>query len=493
MKGFAKAIALFSAGSFIGTLTQVVKGKLGAVLLGTDGVGVINQLTNTWNLLYSISGLGFYNGIVRRIAEAHAQEDRDALLRQLSTSLIFLTAFACTCAVLSLIASPLISRWIFVDAGEHAGLVAITLISVPFAITAQTYRGLLSGCQLVRPIVSAQVISDVLGLAVFVVLVLSMNLAGAAIAFSALHLMKLALQIFFVRRSLSGSYIVPHIAHFDWHEIRTNVGYGVNGLFLSSVGIFTVVIVSRWIISAQGLDANGLFSVAWKVASVYFGALYASASSYYFPSLVACKDDRDLGARINEAITLYFYLLPPVIIVLMLAGDTLMTLLFSPQFKMAATLLLFLLPGDLFRVLAEAMGMAFLARRRLLPYTLTYVLWAVSFLELSSLAISHFGVVGVAYAYLASQMLSAFAVYLCAKQVFLFQFSSTALRAIAVGVVACSAAVGVVLTISSAWHYVMGALILAAWTAASLIEPEFRHLALATWRKLRGTWSWSPL
>ncbi|MEO8671121.1 MAG: oligosaccharide flippase family protein [Tahibacter sp.] len=488
MKQFAKAIALFSAGSFVGTLTQIAKGKLGALVLGADGVGVINQLTNTWNLLYSISGLGFYNGIVRRVAHAHTAEDRNAMLRQLSTSLIFLTTFACALTALSLLVSPMISRWVFVDSGEHAGLVMLTLASVPFAITAQTYRGLLSGCQLIKPIVSAQVVSDVLGLVAFVILVLSFNLVGAAIAFGTLQVLKLALQMFYVRKALSESYLVPKPAYFDWREVRTNIGYGINGLFMVSVGVFTVVLVSRWIIAAAGLGANGLFSVAWKVASVYFGAIYASASSHYFPSLVACKDDDDLGARINEAITLYFYLLPPIIIALMLAGETLMTVLFSTKFASAAVLLLFLLPGDLFRVLAEAMGMAFLARRRLLPYSLTYVLWAGVFLALTWLAIPRFGVVGAAYAYLAAQVVSAIAVYVCARRIFSFHFSWTALRAIIAGTTAAGATAALLMrSPSTLSRYTSGALILALWLATAMTETQFRQLALATWEKLRLT------
>jgi len=485
MKRFAKAIALFSAGSVVGTLTQVAKGKLGAILLGPEGTGVINQLTNAWNLAFSFTGLGFYNGIVRRVAEAHASGDRSALARQLSTSLIFLTLVACLGAILGVVLAAPISNALLADGGHHAPLVAITLASVPFAIAAQTYKGLLSGCQLVRPIVSAQVLSDVLGLVLFAILVWRMDLAGAALAFSGLHLMKLVLQIVTVRRALPDVKILPRAADFSWREVATNVGYGVNGLFMESVGVLTIVIVSRWIIDTRGLGANGIFSVAWKVASVYFGALYASAGSYYFPSLVACRDNDELRLRINEAISLYFYLLPPVIIALMVAGEELMALLFSPQFGAAAGLLLFILPGDLFRVLAEAMGMAFLARRRLLPYTLTYVLWAVTFLALSGSALPQQGLTGVAGAYLAAQIVSAAAVYLCARRSFSFALAWSTLRVVGLGMLATAAAVLALRQASSpGWRYAAGATVLALWLALAFADPRFRELAAQTWTKL---------
>ncbi|WP_313917077.1 oligosaccharide flippase family protein [Tahibacter sp.] len=484
MKRFAKAIALFSAGSVIGTLTQVAKGKLGAVLLGPEGTGVLNQLTNAWNLLYSLAGLGFYNGIVRRIAEARSTDDREALVRQLSTSLIFLTVVASLGATASVALAQPISNALFADGGQHASLVAITLISVPLAIMAQTYRGLLSGCQLVRPIVTAQVVSDVLGLALFVILVLRLNLFGAALAFSGLQLLKLMLQIATVRRALPGTAILPRAATFSWREVGTNAGYGINGLFMVAVGVLTIVIVSRWIIASRGLGANGIFSVAWKVSSVYFGAIYSSASSFYFPSLVACRDE-DLQARINEAISLYFYLLPPLIITLMALGDDLMALLFSAEFGPAAALLLLLLPGDLFRVLAEAMGMAFLARRRLLAYTLTYVLWASAFLALSGILLPRYALMGVAGAYLASQALSAAAVYLCARHTFSFKFAGPSLRAMAAGILAVALAAGALSQAPAPlWRYALGAAVLAIWFGLAWTDPRFRDLAAQGWARL---------
>jgi len=272
------------------------------------------------------------------------------------------------------------------------------------------------------------------------------------------------------------------------------VGYGVNGLFMVSIGVLTVLVVSRWIIESRGLGANGIFSVAWKVASVYLGALYASASSYYFPSLVACSDDAQLRARVNEAISLYFYLLPPVVIALMTAGEDLMPLLFSREFAAAAGLLLFLLPGDLFRVLAEAMGMAFLARGKLLPYTSTYVLWAICFLALSALALPAYALTGVAVAYLAAQVVSAVAVYLCARRSFAFAFDRATLRGMGIGMLTVATSSAALLRAPApAWRYAIGATILALWLAAACTDPRFRELAAATWSKLariRGAAPW---
>jgi O-antigen/teichoic acid export membrane protein len=288
-----------------------------------------------------------------------------------------------------------------------------------------------------------------------------------------------------LRRALPDIAVLPRWRDFAWPEVRINIGYGINGLFLVAVSAFTLLLVSRWIIDARGLDANGVFSVAWKVSSVYFGAIYASASSFYFPSLVACRDDAELGARINEAISLYFYALPPLIVGLLIAGEDLMRLLFSAQFVPAALLLLGWLPGDLFRVLAEAQGMAFLARRRLLPYTATYVLWAGAFLGFAHLGLQRYGVAGVALAYFAAQIVSALAVHACTRAVFAYRIDAATARRIGLGLGAVAAASCWLLGRPALpWRYAGGGIVLALWLALAWRDAAFRDLFQAARRKL---------
>lgn len=486
MKRLAKAVAWFASGSFIGTLSQVAKGKLSAVLLGPAGVGLLSQLTNVWTLANTVSGLSFYNGIVQRIAAANADGETDRLASQLSTSLIFLTTFSCLMVGVTTAFSGQISDLAFGDAGARGYLVAVILLSVPFAVTAQTYRGLLSGHRLVRPIVVAQVFSDVLGLLLFAVLIYSNQLLGAVIAFGALHVIKLFAQIHMVRKTMGVGFVLPSLAKFRWSEVRVNARYGMNGLVMSALGIGTVVIVSRWIIDDLGLADNGIFSVAWKVASLYLGAIYAAAGGYYLPSLAAAKDNAELAQQINQAVVLYLFILPPMVIGLVLGGDLLITLLFSQEFVTAALLLALMLPGDLLRVTSESVGLSFLGKRKLFAYTTAYVIWAAAFLLLARLFIGQFGLVGVALAYLLAHLFGLAVMLSLARRTFSFVLSTASWRALLVGLVASGLA-GL-----ASWQVpgfverlLIGVVLLTAWILLSMEDESFRMLAGKAIAKVR--------
>lgn len=485
MKGMAKALAWFTSGSLFGTLTQVVKGKLGAVILGAEGVGILNQLTGAWSMVNSISGLSLFNGVIQKIAKANSDGDQNALLTQLSTSLIFLTGFSCLTSLLAIIFSPYISDLIFDDNGTRYLLVAVVMISVPFSVVAQTYSSVLKGCKLVRPIVIAQVLSDFVGLILFVVLIMKFSLLGAAAGFSALQVAKLVFQIWTIQRNAGRHLIFPRTSLFSWGAVRGNIGFGINGLVLSVLSLGTVLVVSRWIISDIGFEANGIYSVAWKVASLYFGALYAAAGGYYLPSLVECIDNSELSAKISETLNLYMFLLPPLIIGITIGGELLLTILFSREFVAAALLLALMLPGDLFRVSSETISLAFLARSKLLIYTGAYAVWASLFLLFAWILLPLMGLLGVATAYFASHLTNFLITFIVAHRLLGFKMSQPCLQALMIGLGVVILAAFVAFNFSdNLSRFSLGLILLIIWGAVSWRDKSFRMLANAAISKV---------
>ena len=138
MSGILRAFTLFTGASVVGTLTQVVKGKLAAVFLGAAGVGVLNQLTSVWSLFAVIAGLGFYNGMVRHMAQRWDSEDRSSVHDHLSSSMLFLSIISLLVALVGCIYSEEVAAYIFDDGGKRADLVCLILTSVPVYIVSQS-------------------------------------------------------------------------------------------------------------------------------------------------------------------------------------------------------------------------------------------------------------------------------------------------------------------------------------------------------------------
>ncbi len=397
--GFARAFTSLSLASGVSMGANLVRGKLAALFLGPAGVGIFNQLALMWNLFQISGSLGAFNGLVQHSTEAMVAKDEAALHRLASTWWILLTAFSCLLAGVGALASAVISNWLLGDHGAHAKLVALMLVSIPFAVSAQIYRALLSAARLIPQLVRAQIVSDVGGAVVFATLVPLLGLPGAILGFATIHLILYLFLAFSVRRSLGSAYVRPSSRDFSWSVVRSNLGFGASGLAMIALSNLSAVIVSRLVIDRLGIGASGIFSNAWRIAVIYLGAVTTTAISYYLPTLARSESDEQISREVNSTVRFYLYLLPPVMAAIMAGGEPIVWLILSAKFLAVAPLLLFFVPAELMRILAETVGMPMLARRRLKPFTLLYAFQTALFIGGAALVLPYLGLAGAAAAY----------------------------------------------------------------------------------------------
>lgn len=428
MSGLGRAIAVLGAVSVIGTATQVAKGKLGALFLGASGVGVLSQLTLLYGLLAIIAGLGFFNGMMRHIALAVKDGDRRQARAQMNSVTLFLGGSSLIITAICLGLSEHISDLLFGDDGARAALVSLVVIAVPIAVQQRIFRAYLNATRDLKGISRAQTGADITSVAIFAICAWQFGIWGAAISFVAMHaLLLLGLLVFSVRSGGIGL-ALPNPKHFRWKEIIPNFGFGINGLILTAASTVSAIIIARMIIALYGLADAGAFSVAWKVATVYLGALYAAAGSYYFPTLVRLDSTQAIEEEANRAVALYMTILPPLMAGLIVFGDLLIPIMFSREFLPAVVVMAGLLFGDIFRVTSETMGLTLLARRHLIAYSGVHLMYATGFVGASWWLLPEYGLPGIAYAYICMQMINFAMVLAACRLSFGMKITATGMR-----------------------------------------------------------------
>jgi PST family polysaccharide transporter len=336
---------------------------------------------------------------------------------------------------------------------------------------------MLNATRLVSWLVRARIAADVLSVVVLAVLIIPFGLKGAIVSYIGLHVLYLTFTAIFAAKSIGREYVVPRFSMFKWAETKINAGYGINGLIAVAIGIVTTIIVSRWIISSLDLAANGIYTMALKVATVYLGGLSAAAGGYYFPTLSAAKSDAELHAHVNETLSHYMYLIPPIIVLLAAFSDILIRVLFTVEFLPAALLLLFMLPGDLFRITAETVGLPLVVKRRFVFSTGLYLVWAVTYLCLVLWLLPLHGVLGVAIAYLVSQVINACLLLTVAGLVLRYRMSRDCILTLMRGITLVAfVAVFLWFQQDKFVDYFFCLAMLSIWTLVSLQDPAFRGI-----------------
>jgi PST family polysaccharide transporter len=337
--------------------------------------------------------------LVQHGTEAIVAKDDIALHRLSSTWWILLTVVSCTLAGAGALFSPVISNILFGDNGTQASLVALMMVSIPFAVSAQVYRALLSAARLVPHLVRAQIYSDVGGAIIFAALIPLLGLPGAIVGFASIHLLLYLVTASSVRKMLGPDYVRPRPTEFRWALVRSNVGFGVITLTTIALSNLSIILVSRLLISRFGIDASGIFSNAWRIASVYLGAVTTTAVSYYLPTLTRAENYEQMSVHLNAAARFYLYVFPPIMAVIMACGEPIVWLILSSKFLPVAPLLLLFVPAELLRVLAETINVSLYSQRRLKAFLVPYVLQTAIFVLGSVVALPRYGLLGAAAAY----------------------------------------------------------------------------------------------
>jgi len=475
MSGLAKAFALFSGASAIGSITQVIKGKFSAILLGAEGIGILNLITSLWSLFSVVASLGFFNGLLRHLAPSWDTGDREAFRNHASSNTFVLMASSLLFALIGCFFSTQLSHFLFEDDGARSDLICLILIGIPFFNASLLYRAMLNATRSVSAAVKARIAADVLSVFVLITLLYLYGLKGAVLSYVALNVLYLGFTFYFVRKVLGTDMVRPELSRFSFQEVRVNIGFGLNGLIIALVGALTTILISRSIVLSLGADSNGLYMMAIKVATVYLGGLSATAVGYYFPTLTKTRTDGEMFDVMNRTWLIYLFVLPPIIVILVSSGELLMWLLFTAEFIPAAMLLLLILPGDLFRVSAETVGMALLVRKRLFYRTGAHIIWALMYVLLATILMPHYGLTGAAIAYLLSQVFNAFLHLMISKLVFGFvPARANVLAGLKALALVWAATMLVLMELDTVPHIVVTLAILGLWTGLSCFDEDFR-------------------
>ena len=97
-------------------------------------------------------------------------------------------------------------------------------------------------------------------------------------------------------------------------------------LLFVSLLVFRIIIVQF-----LGVDQNGLFQAIWSI-SLYPDILIAAFVTFYFPTISGVKKKEDLRAKINSNFEYAYYLVLPVLAIIMIIPDIFLRLLFDSSF-----------------------------------------------------------------------------------------------------------------------------------------------------------------
>ena len=388
-RGLIRSMLVIGLSQFVNILISIIRMKVLAVLLGPSGVGLLSIYNSLLGMVQQTAGLGIGFSGVREIASSRGDEATLSRVRRVLFAAHLLQGTLAMLAVWLL--RERIAIWLFSDAvrATEVGLIGVAILT---GLLAAAQTALLQGLRKIVDLGRVTVIGAFGGTLVGLAAVWLQGESGLIWLILVQPLATVLIALHYTRRLPKP--IVARISLFETWEVwkpmaKLGAAFMLGGLATTA----TLLLVRSHISQELGLDAAGHFAAAWGLTMTYVGFLLSAMGVDYYPRLTEVIHDKVAAVRMmNDQAQLGLAIGGPVLLLLIGLAPWVITLLYSPEFGPAVTLLQWQTVGNVFKIAGWALGFSIVASAHSKTFLFLQVNFNILFLLMLWSTLASFGI-----------------------------------------------------------------------------------------------------
>lgn len=398
-----KYTGLFGGVQGITMLVSLVRNKIVALLLGPDGVALINIYNNVIKLLNQATNFGLSFSAVKHVAELFetgAEEDVKGFVRTVRTWGVF-TALLGMLVCLAL--SRHLSFWTFGNY-DYAHAFAVLSLVVSMVAVQGGEMAILKGLKQLKKVAVLSVYSAIATLVICIPVYFLMGMDGIVLSLVLGSAVILAIHLYFSTR------VVPWSLSLFSREVYGDglpmIKLGVAYIFAGIFGQGAEYIIRTLILQYGELADVGLYNSGYVLAVTYANIVFVAFEADYFPRLSAVQHNvAKQNQTVNQQIQVSVLLMAPLLIFVVLAMPVIVPLLFSYKFVAAVPMAICASFYMFFKALTLPVAYLALAKGDSRMYMVTELIYDVFIAIAIPLAFKQWGLVGAGWALSAGGLL----------------------------------------------------------------------------------------
>lgn len=421
-KQIIKATGIFGGVQFFNILLSIVRSKVVAVLLGTNGVGLMGLFTATTNMIASISNLGIGFSAVRTISESSATNDQTLLSKTIITLRRWVNFTGLSGAFITLALSQKLSQWTF---GNDKYTWAFIWLSVTLFLQALTtgQLALLQGMRKLKQLAKANVLGSFLGLCLSLPLYYFFKVDGIVPAIIITACLNLLLSWYFSRNITVEKTSISFKQSFADGVDMAKLGSVVMITGFASAGV--MYLIRMYVSRTGGLEQVGLYAAAWAILSGYVDMVFTAMGTDYYPRLSEVNNDNDkIKKLVNEQAEMAVLILGPVLLLMFSSLPILVQVLLTKSFLPVIGLIQWALIGILFKAGSWSVAFILLAKGDRKLYFISEMVSNAINLAASILLYHFFKLNGLGIAFFISYVLYLVLIFFIARIKYGFSFDA---------------------------------------------------------------------
>ena len=328
-----KYTGLFGGVQGITMLVSVIRNKIVSVLLGPDGLALINLFNNVTKLVNQSTNFGLSFSAVKHVAELFdtgSDEDIRRFVRTVRTWSVFTGLLG---LLVCLMLSQQLSLWTFESVAYTRHFALLSLVVGMMAVQGGE-MAILKGMKQLKKVALISVFGAIATLLICTPIYFFMRTRGIIPSLVLCNAVILSIHLYFSTKAVPWSTSLFSKAEYDngLPMLKLGVGYIIAGIFGQGAEYLIRTLIMRF----GELADVGLYNSGYVLAVTYANIVFIAFEADYFPRLSASQHNvQRQNQTVNQQIAVGVLLMAPILIFVVLAMPVIVPLLFSSKFVAA--------------------------------------------------------------------------------------------------------------------------------------------------------------
>ena len=384
-------------------VTKIIAGflttKFIAVFIGPEGMALIGNLRSFLASAQSFATVGLYRGLVKYIKRY--KDDAVNLSKTISTGYyvgFIATAFIC---MLSYFNAEAINNFLFSEKYDFIYVIRIMALALPFYSLNLFSYSIMNGFEKYRFLMIINIIGQVMGLLVTLLLIWQNNIDGALIAvvISPSLMFLITLVGIFGRPNFLSDIKASRI---DLEWMRKFMPFTIMAIITGIIFPLVIIAIRNYIISSEGLKDAGFWEAMNRISTYYLLFVNSIMALYFLPRFAEIKSKTEFR---KEVFGFYKSIVPILVIgglLIFLTRPYIISILLTDEFQAVEELFIWQLLGDFVKVLSVVLTYQFIAKKKFWHFIITEAFLLVMLYFTSVYFVDSYGVKGANIAHLVS-------------------------------------------------------------------------------------------
>lgn len=398
IKTLAKNTMILASPKVLKFLVGIIRSKLIAVFLGTEGMGIINQLQTTIRQISTFTLSSLPQGMVKLIAKENSvggnYEKITGIIKMYLVIVIPLTVFV---TILGYYYASEITLYVFGDI-KYKLYFQIGYIAVPMSILSSSSISLLQAYKEIKSIAKSGIVIILINFVLFIPLIYFYKITGGIIYVTLSFFTTFLVFHYFTKKNVLEKHDITIqnlkkavLSKIYFKELISFMGFG---LVAGTYYIFTEITARAIVVNELGIDKLGVYAPIRTWSSLFVGFILPSLNTYLFPRISEAKDDVDITGVVNDVIRLTTFVTLPFIIIGISIRQWIIPFFYSVDFIEANIYLPYHFAGLMFMIWTFAFTYIFAPTGRLKIFLVFAIIVHSTSLALVYFLVPEFGLFG---------------------------------------------------------------------------------------------------